>query len=185
MRNWPAAVVVASTIASLTLPGAASGQNAPAELRGKSVIAAWTETRMQRVAGQANFRQRSFAQTLNVYISTEGRAFTRRNVSNANGTGRGAGSASSVGVNAGGSQVSQVRGHTLIVTTKFEGGARVARIEFDPAFSSCSATVTLGGANGAEVVRGRTLDGGKPIEIGATTVSGTSCSIRSGNVFAQ
>jgi hypothetical protein len=185
MRNCLAALVVASAISGIALPGPASAQIAPAELRGKSVTATWTENRMQRTGDQKEFVPRSFSQTLSVYISSEGRAFTKRTVVNTNGKRKLTGSASTVGENAGGGQVSQLRGHTLTVMTRFEGGARMARIDFDQSFSSCTATVILGRENGGGVARGRALDNGKPLEIASTTVSGTSCSLQNGNVFGQ
>lgn len=95
------------------------------------------------------------------------------------------GDANSVGDSGQGSQRAQISGHTLIVTTQFHGGARLARIEFSPDFSSCTANVILGRENGTGIARGRSQITGAALEIKEAHVSNTSCSVREGNIFGQ
>src|ERR1700755_3484954 len=87
----------------LLLSSAATAQNAPAALRGKSVTAGWTEVRLQRLGGIGEFTERSVAHTLSAYVSAEGRVFAKRTVfSSGSGKRSRSGSRSSVGENSGG-----------------------------------------------------------------------------------
>ena len=162
---------------------AALAQNAPAQLRGKSVLASWTEERLQRLGGVGEFRQRSFSHQLSAYISSEGRVFAKRVVFGGK-RGR-SGDANSVGDAGPGSQHAHMSGRTLVVTTQFRGGARLVRIEFSSDFSSCTANVILGRENGTGIAHGHSLITGAALEIKEAHVSNTSCSLREGNVFAQ
>jgi hypothetical protein len=164
----------------------AQAQGAAAGLRGKSVIASWTEIRVQRLGGIGEFTERAVANSLSAYISAEGRVFARRTVFSSGSKRRGSGSQSSVGENAGGRQQASIQGRSLVIITNFRaGGARMARIDFDAGFSSCTANVILGRENGTAVVHGRSQIGGQALEIKSAKVTNPTCSIRSGNVFGQ
>jgi hypothetical protein len=175
-------------LVSLSWCGAPVFAQAPAGARGKSVTATWTETRLQRVGGIGDFSEKSFSQSLSAYISSEGRVFAKRTVSSAGRRGRSkTGEASSVGekTEAGGAgQAGTFRGGSLVVTTQFAGGARLAKIDFDASFSSCTATVILGRERG-QIARGRVLATGEALEIKSASVSNTSCSVSVGNVFGN
>ena len=166
----------------LGLIGPALAQNAPAALRGKSVTVSWTENRMQRAAGQENFRPKSVPQTLQIYISTEGRTFERRTGS----VGRRSGSREGIG---GGTVAKNSRstfqGHALILAGAMRQGARQVRVEFSPDFSSCSTKVIVGHAAGQKLVKGRSMVSGKRLEFKLLSISGESCSIQNGNVFGN
>jgi hypothetical protein len=58
-------------------------------------------------------------------------------------------------------------------------------VTFDAGFASCSAKVTVGREPGAEFVEGTHMALKRPIEFQMQGVTGESCSIQSGNVFAQ
>ena len=181
------AVVAGATVASMMLlsPTLSLAQ-APPQLRGKSVTASWTEERVQRLSGQADFSSRSIPQTLTVYISTEGRVFAKRTALAGGGSSRRPrGSGSRESVDSGGNQEGHVSGHTLIVTNKLSGGARMARIDFNQDFSSCTANVILGREGANTIAKGRSLVSGQALEIKSAKVSGTSCSVQSGNVFGN
>jgi hypothetical protein len=61
------------TIAALVLLSlAAFAQSAPAQLHGKSIVATWSENRMQRLAGKGEFRPMSIPSGISVYVSTAG-----------------------------------------------------------------------------------------------------------------
>jgi hypothetical protein len=156
---------------------------APAGLRGKSVTVTWTETRLQRLGGMGEFGKRIFSQSLSAYISSEGRVFAKRTVF-ARRKGK-TGSVSSVGENVRGVQGSRFSGQSLIITNNFSGGLRMARINFDSGFSSCTAAVILGRENGTGIARGRSRISGAALEIKSATASSFSCSIRIGNVFGE
>ena len=172
---------------SLSCFGRPALAQAPAEARGKSVTATWTETRVQRLGGSGEFSERGFSQSLSVYISGEGRVFAKRTVfSRGRGKRSSTGETSSVGEKdqAGARQAGAFRGRSLVITTQFAGGARMAKIDFDAAFSSCTATVILGREND-KVARGRALDNGAVLEIKSATVSNPSCSVSTGNAFGN
>src|SRR5713226_4427698 len=99
----------ALTLASLGVATVAAAQNAPAPLRGKSITVSWTENRLQRREGGANFRPRAVPQSLQIYVSSEGRTFERRNVAGASKEGV------SGGAIAGRAGSSRFQGHTLVV----------------------------------------------------------------------
>lgn len=172
----------------LTLwPLAVGAQGAPAALRGKSAIATWTEERVQRFGEEKDFTSRSYSMQLSVYVSSEGRVFAKRVVSNRNsGKRRGRqGSAESVGEGNGRGQAAQLSGRTVTVFSRFAEGARMARIDFDESFSSCQASVVLGHSDGRTIKGKSRIHRGTAVEIQSAKVTGTSCSIRAGNVFAE
>jgi hypothetical protein len=179
--------LIALTLVASLLASQATAQNAPAALRGKSVVASWTEVRLQRLGGIGEFTERSVSHTFSAYISSEGRVFAKRTVySSGSGRRHGTGSRSSVGENSGGAQQAQIRGQSLIITERFiSGGARMAKIDFDQGFSGCTANVILGRENGQGIAHGRSLVSGQALEIKSAKVTTTSCAVRSGNVFGE
>jgi hypothetical protein len=105
--------LIALTLVASLLASQATAQNAPAALRGKSVVASWTEVRLQRLGGIGEFTERSVSHTFSAYISSEGRVFAKRTVySSGSGRRHGTGSRSSVGENSGGAQQAQIRGQS-------------------------------------------------------------------------
>ena len=186
--NCRTILLTAAALPALLLPSIALAQ-APAQLRGKSVVASWTENRLQRLSSETEFSQRSVPQTLSVYISDEGRVFAKRTALSSKSGGqrpRSSGSTSSVGEGSESGQGGHVSGHTLIVANKMiSGGARMARIEFNQDFSGCTANVVVGREGANTVAHGRSLASGQALEIKSATVSDTSCSVQSGNVFGN
>ena len=73
---------------------------------------------------------------------------------------------------------------TLIGTSK-GGLARRTTIEFNESFTNCQAQVVFAKQADRDVVVGRSLVTGEPIEIRSVTVTGVTCAIREGNVFAH
>jgi len=157
----------------------AHAQGAPADLRGKSITVAWTEDRVFRFVGEENFTTRAFAKSMSVYVSSQGRAFARLTSFGRRGR---ASSHESIG-DGGDWQASQINGHTLTVTNKFKGGARLVRVDFNQDFSGCTADVIAGRESANTVARMHSMISGRMMEIKSAKVSGASCSLRSGNVF--
>jgi hypothetical protein len=177
--------ILLSALFGFGLPGAALAQS-PGELRGKSVTASWTEEREQRSGAAKEFLLKSTPQSLIVYISTEGRLFTRRTATSLKGGSqpRASGSRENIG-GSGGNQASQFHGRTLIVTNKMAGGVRMARIDFSADYSSCTASVIVGRDNPGTIAKGVNWSTGEPMEIKSAKVTGTSCSIQSGNALGN
>lgn len=181
-RRMPAFLAGFGAAALLSLTGPALAASAPSALRGKSVTVSWTENRMQRAAGQENFRPKSVPQTLQIYISSEGRTFERRTGS----VGRRSGSKEGVsGGTVAKNSRSTFQGHALILAGAMRQGARQVRVEFSPDFSSCSTKVIVGHAAGEKLIKGRSMISGNRLEFELLGISGESCSIQNGNVFGN
>jgi hypothetical protein len=71
-------------------------------------------------------------------------------------------------------------GSNLVVQNAMQSGARRIQATFDAGFAGCGAQVRFGKEGGGEL-RHRTMDG-KMCNIISTDVSGTTCSIRKGNL---
>ena len=170
----------------LAVPSQALAQGAPAQLRGKSIVLNWTEHRMQRAEGEADFKPVNSNQTLQMYVSTEGRVFERRSATRQGKRTR-TGSKDSVdgGAIAGTASTSRFSGRSLVLAGAMRQGGRHVSVEFDQGFSSCTVQVTIGREAGTDLIKGRSLTTGKRIAFQSQGTSGASCSIRDGNVFAQ
>lgn len=171
------AVIVTST--------AALAQNAPPELRNKSVVVSWTENRSFRKASEQAFHDQALPRSMSVYISSAGRPFTRMATS----PGRRAGSVDFVGAsgasNARGVRVTSFGSHSMSFTSSMTGGARQITVQFVGGNSSCTANVVMAKQAGGDIIRSKSYVTGEQLEIRSVTASGASCSIRDGNVFAN
>ena len=180
MRHMPAAV-----LATLSILSASAAQAAPAGLYGKTVKVEWTETRSQREAGETAFGPKSFPFTYTVYVSTEGQLFRR--IFTISSTRKKSGTRDAVGASgktdAGSSQVS-FQGNTLVAASSSGGIGRRIRVSFDASFSSCTAEV-LTGKTGAGPTSMRAIASGKVVEIESVSAGSASCSIQTGNAFAE
>jgi hypothetical protein len=168
-------------------PGSgAQAQTAPMALRGKSVVVSWSEDRSLRPVGEPAFHDSRTPRSMSIYVSTEGRPFARTSASPMGSTG----SADYVGAEgvtqAGGTRQIGFHGHSLeMTTTMTSGGARRIEITFSDSYTTCEARVITAKQVGAELIRSKSLVSGRPIEIRSVSVSGTTCTVRDGNVFAR
>ena len=153
----------------------------PKDLYGKSVSITWTETREQRPVGEEAWRQVAGSQTLNIYVSEAGRVFNNLSYST-----RG-GSAERKGEIAGsGTRSHEFNGRSLaVVMPHGVGGATRITADFDDGFASCSAQVTRAREAPGTVIRVYSGIIKRTNEVKSIQVSGVSCSIRNGNVFAN
>jgi hypothetical protein len=164
---------------------AAMAQNAPAQLRRKSIIATWTENRMQRPAGKGEFRPLNIPNGLSIYVSTAGRTFVRRSASGRGGQGTASRDSFGSGASAGGAHATQFRGRALNVTASFvAGAARMIAIQFDERFSGCTAAVVIGRQAGGGIIRMKSY-AGDDLEIQSASAGAATCAIRDGNVLAD
>jgi hypothetical protein len=157
---------------------------APApDITGKSVLVNWTENRqVQRTDGSMNV---ATSRELRIYISSAGRSFVR----GTSAAGRFSSSSEQVGgsgANAGGgARAVHIDGHTIVVQTIFGNWARNLRVELTPGGSSCSAQMTVGKEVGSAPKAFRSGMSGMMVEVHAVTVSGVTCAVQQGNVFAN
>lgn len=154
----------------------ADAASAPAQLRGKSIAVSWSENRIQRFVGEANFRSVAASHKFSIYVSSAGRVFSRLT----NTTRLGTGSADEVG----GRRTPVFAGQSLTVFIPSQGtGVRRLTIDFDSGFASCTAGVVRAKPAGAGMMTGTSLINGMRLEIQSVTVGGASCSTQNGNIF--
>lgn len=167
-------------IAALLFATPVFSAGAPPQLKGKSIVVTWTETRQQRNEGGTDFRTVIANHKLAIYVSTAGRVFSKQT----NQTRAGSGSTEQVAGEGGGpgARTPLFSGQTMTVIAATQGGARRTVIDFDTSFTSCSAKA------GTAFEDGKTKVSMSPIthqrvEIKSVTTSGVSCSLENGNVL--
>lgn len=176
-----------SLIAFFIVSAATAGQvqAAPASIYGKSVVVNWTEERQQKIVGEETMRNVLRNAQFSVYISDQGRPFSRMSYSFANNRGSlRSGARDKVGGEGGGGRNVSFSGNTMNVTMKMgDGGARNLVVSL--AGDSCSAQVIVGKAQGASHIRAKSMVTGNQMEILSIKSSAASCSVRNGNVFGN
>jgi len=159
---------------------------APQQLLNKTVTLSWTAQSVQRdPAGKEKAVTSNIRYT--VYVSSLGRLFERSSRS-ANGRTQGG----DQGLDAAQTKMGEARGlrfegNTLVANRGYGGaggsGAMRAVATFDSSYSSCTLAVTHGKESGATLKR-KGIDG-VVREVLSITVTGPSCSVQSGNAFAN
>lgn len=153
---------------------------APRQLYNKTIQITWTSNVSETSPDGRHFN-RSLAVTHIVYVSSAGRLFERgmrsrgqkrRQSDNAPGSTHNAG---------GEANNVHFEGSRLIGLLAFAQGARRFVATFDPSFTSCTVSVTLGREGGGMKRKG--IDG-VLYTLDSITPSGESCSIRDGNSFS-
>jgi hypothetical protein len=171
---------------ALTLLSAnAYAGSAPKELYGKSIIVSWSEHRSQRNLGQPNFRDINVPLSHTIYISATGRFFDRFAAT----SGGGEAAHETIGANTtsigDGPKQIQFRGRTMTLTASSKGGlARRSSLQFNEGFTACEAHIVFAKQAGSNIVAAINLSR-QQMEIRSVTISGVTCSVRDGNVFAQ
>lgn len=171
MRVAIAAIV--GSLGFLPLPIVA----APAELLNKTVTVSYAVTIPARTDdGRVVSGTRNATRT--IYISSTGRAFGR--VSRSDGR---RGETREAAPGEAGNNF-RWQGSRLIGVMPFVSGAAQMVITFGPGGQSCDANIVVG-RDGGNTLKWRGVDGRTREAAGPATVSGVSCSIRSGNAFAD
>jgi hypothetical protein len=170
----------------MILAAAASAAEAPPQLLGQTIVMGWNEYRVQRCDDGEEKRGHTSSSLL-VYVSEKGRLFTKlsrrggRGASNSNDVDPEGGN-QRAGAGAAGNMNTSFEGSNLVVQNAMQSGARRIQATFDAGFAGCGAQVRFGKEGGGEL-RHRTMDG-KMCNIISTDVSGTTCSIRKGNLVS-
>jgi hypothetical protein len=182
---------------ALSAPEMARCETFPGPLLGKSVNVTWTANRLQRFESGGNVVSRALSVSLQIYISTAGRAFSKEAVSFSGIGGVVPGGrrlqsgavqrdrAPDDGEAPRGVNVVHVDGRALVVDRQMVEGARRVSITFDPGYGSCNARVILARENGAGALRGRGHIGGRTFEVLSIEFSTPNCSVQPGNVFGE
>ena len=186
------AVLAAAPVRAQDAQGAPAAQDsadmppAPAPLRSKSIVLRWQEERVQRHVGEPAFYQVAAAHELAVYVSGEGRVFSRLT----NTTGAGTGKSEQVTRSGPAPQlvarVPEFGERTMTLFLPFQkGGMRRASMEFEPGFATCSARVIHAREEGATEILAWSPITRKFVEFQSARTFGETCIIRDGNVFAE
>jgi hypothetical protein len=183
---------------ALSAPDPAAAASFPAPLLGKSVSVNWTDNRQVKLEGTGEIRPGSWRASLQVYISTAGRAFSRESWSGGGGgmwrrggRGRGFGTsfqeeqapgdpATSLGSS---KEVVHMEGGALVVDRKMREGARRVVVTFDAGYTSCNARVILGREGGTSALRSWNPVTRRRFEIVSINIATPSCAVAPGNMF--
>jgi hypothetical protein len=177
MFSFVAALIALTLFAS----GLARAASAPTQLRGKSITVSWTENRVQRNIGEANFRSVSVSHQFSIYISSGGRMFSRLT----NTTRAGTGSADEVGGASGARRTPVFSGQFLTVFIPNKGtGVRRLTVNFGGSFESCTAGVVSARPEQAAMITGTSIITGRATEIQSVSVGAASCRLQNGNIFS-
>jgi hypothetical protein len=175
-----------AVLAILALAATASGAfAAPAQLYGKSIVVNWTENRMQTTDVSETPTPRTVSGQLSVYVSDQGRAFSRVTMSVSTRRGTRSGSRDAVQGEATRRSASFHGNAMTVAWPRGDTGAVMIAVTFDSSFSGCSAHVAVGKANGAQSTRFTSLATGRQRTLFSAQASGESCSVQSGNVFGN
>ena len=154
----------------------------PPPAMNKSVTISFTATgTAKRPDGTTTLFNTSVTRT--IYISSAGRLFMRHTASNAKLQATRGGDFDPAAQSAGKGGSFSFQGNKLVGVLPYDGGARQISATFDANFSSCTASVIEGNAGSGSFKR--KAPNGKIYEISNASATGVSCSIQSGNAFAQ
>lgn len=178
--------IAAAAIAGLILLTATAANAAPpAQLKGKSVVINWSETRQQRDERPDGtwtpVRAIGATHTLSIYVSTAGRVFSRQT----NRTNAGSGTTEQVAGEGGGSfptRVPSFTGQTMTIIGESRGGARRTVVDFDAGFASCSARTATAFESG-QTSRSVSPITKRKVEIVSVAAGSASCALQNGNVM--
>lgn len=176
MKSYSRAGLFAVAIGAVALPTQAHCEVWPTQLRGKSITWGWTESRVQRRVGAAEWQTQNESYTMEIYYSSAGRRF-----------GRLGSNLMRKPIEAAGPPTGRFQGRTLV--TYYRGAAntrtRQFLVSFDESYSTCDAKVISGKPAGSDTFLMATDTPGVMLEARSITITATTCAIRDGNTFAQ
>lgn len=169
--------------ALFALPASLAQAEAPKQLYNKTIALSWHEVRVQK-ADAGDTARMSTSSTVLVYISDQGRMFTRISRSNERGSNKTDKSPDGDEQKSGQGASNlnpDFTGQTLSIISPMRSGARNVVATFSAGFQGCTLRVAFGKESGQALYH-KGMDG-RMYTIVSTNVSGASCSIRSGNAF--
>lgn len=181
MRGWTSRLIVALLALPVLTSGPVSAASAP--LRGISVDLSWTDNRTEKFLDTGEEKPGYQTSQVLLYISEQGRFFSRFNrVSKGNNN-----RLVNAAVSGEGRSVLNWRfeGRSVAADQKFAGsGARRIVVSFSDDASSCTLRV-IHGKEGSAPIRYPGLTSHRPIELIRIEVTNTTCQVRQGNAFGQ
>jgi hypothetical protein len=181
--------ILKSLVIGITILIASMGTlraNPPAQLRGKSIIVTWSESRIQRHVGEADFKPVQATLDMSAYVSTAGRVFSRFTPTTR------AGTASSEQIQGQPKPTPEYRARvptfgerSMTLFQPFQkGGMRRLVITFDGAYDNCTAKVAYAKEEGARTSFGWSPITKQMVEFQSMAATGESCRVTAGNVFS-
>ena len=169
----------------LCLPAFAGA--APQGLYGKSVTVSWNEARSQRDGQAGPFSAVSIPFSVVYYFSSQGNVFLRVTAKGAGGSAFGSVDSVNSGAPKGFDMARNVtfKSNSLVSNFATGGMGRHMEVTFDGGYASCSARVITAKQSGAKTTVTRSIVTGGNIEIESVSAGPASCSVASGNAFAQ
>jgi hypothetical protein len=164
---------------------------APRQLYGKSIVVSWQEERLQRRDGDDQPVSMSASGTLQVYISDQGRPFSRLTMGIITRRGKfKSGNADAVdgaGSREGGKTFARnisFGGQSMAITQpRGAGGAMRVLVDFDRGFENCTAHILIGKGSGQAMMKTHSLATGKRVDIYSAKASAETCQTHVGNLF--
>jgi hypothetical protein len=177
--------------AAVSVPGIAESAPFPAPLLGKSVTLEWTTNEQRKFEGTGEVTFPTLSDSLRIYISTAGRAFSREVFVRTGGGGgqRGSPSVSDQAPDdsrssTGDQRIVHFDRGALLADNHLIAGTRHISITFDAGYGSCNARVTYDRPGDGGPIR-RKLINGRRYELVSIQTSAPSCLITSGNVLGE
>ena len=178
----PIRVFIAATLTAL-VAGPAAAAGVPAAAMNKTITISFT-TSGTGTTPDGKTSPFTTSVTRMVYVSSAGRLFMRHTATaNTKGRPTRGGDFDPAAQSTGKGGSFSFQGDKLVGVIPYAGGARQISATFDAGFSSCTASVIEGNAGSGSFKR-KGPDG-IVREISNATASAPSCSIQSGNAFAQ
>jgi hypothetical protein len=183
MNRWPVFIAVLICSFGISLDTSQAGA-VPSALLNKTITLTWNIQMSVKTAGGAVKTIVALRERI-VYISDKGRLFVRER------RGNGRGALNQVEERAPGNSTNytgnpsslRFEGNELVAITGQVNGANIMRVSFDQSFSSCSMTWMAGKSlSGQTTWKG---SDGATYDIVSATAGAMSCSIKSGNAFAD
>ena len=173
-------------LGAYTLAGITSSYAAPPQLYNKTVSIAWSDRSTVRSPDGIEKQGGSDVKYI-VFVSSAGRLFMRSSLTQGTRSARGDADPGEVRSKNGEAHGWTFNGNTMVFTRGYGGGGGSGAlhlvVSFDPTYSSCSLKVSHGREDGRHLKR-KSLDG-VTREFWNTTYSNQSCSVQSGNPFAN
>jgi hypothetical protein len=177
---------------AMSVPGIAETAPFPAPLLGKSVTLEWTTNEQRKFEDPGEVTFPTFSDSLRIYVSTAGRAFSREVFVRTGGGGGGQRGSPSVSDQApddsrsstGDQRIVHFDRGALLVDNHLIAGTRRISITFGAGYGSCNARITYDRPGDGGPIRRKLLNG-RRYELVSIQASVPSCSIMSGNVLVE
>lgn len=178
MKSPKRACIFVAGLAALLLVAPSRAAQSPAALRGNSIVLGWSDFVNWTDEG-GNVKNRSDFITVKVYVSVQDRIFSSFDFRRVRRRGLGGSTTEEVSGSDQNKLHWKFEDGALIADQNFGAhGARRVAISFTDDFKQCSIKVIVAKETGSSQIQSLGLN------MGGITISGESCALQTGNVFA-